>query len=76
MDSRRSLCCNPALRQAQRKQRSYLVCKDACAVHADPKTGVIELPTPQRPNALENFGLLGRRVLVQPILEPTFKGTK
>src|SRR5215475_14824381 len=35
---------------AQRKQRSDVVCKHAFALHADAKTGVIQLPTPQRPN--------------------------
>ena len=53
----------------ERKQRGNVICKDALTVHADTKTGVIQLPAPQRSNALENFGLLRRRVLVQPVLE-------
>ena len=71
MDSRRS-GLSPRFAAAQRKQPGDMVCKDAFAVHADAKAGVIQHPAPQRSNALENFLFSRRRVLVQPVLEQRY----
>ena len=53
----------PHFAAAERKQHGDVVCKDPFAVHADPKVGIILLPILQRPHALPDLRVPGRRVL-------------